>query len=56
VVQLSLTISQQSDKIIQSQKIVNWHNSPDIIKKMKIILFDMIYDDIKIPNNLALGV
>jgi hypothetical protein len=23
---------------------------------MKIILFDMIYDDIKIPNNLALGV
>lgn len=54
--QLSLNISQQSDKIIQSQRIVNRQNSPDIVKKMKIILFDMIYDDIKVPNNLTLWV
>lgn len=56
IVQLSLTISQQSDSIIQSQIIVNRYNSPDIIKKMKIMLFDMIYDDIKVPNNLTFGV
>lgn len=55
-VQLSLIISQQSDKIIQSQRIVNRQNSPDVIKKMKILLFDMMYDDIKVPNNLTIWV
>lgn len=44
---ICLYISLQSDDIIQTLKIVDRQNNPHIVKKIKINLFDVIYDELK---------
>jgi type I restriction enzyme R subunit len=43
----SIFVSLQADDICENSKIVDWQSNPDIVKKMKIQIFDMIYDGLK---------
>ena len=52
----SIFVSLQADEIFKNSKIVDWRNNPDIIKKMKIQIFDMMYDELKIKYSLDIFV
>jgi hypothetical protein len=44
---VSLFVAQKADEIFNSFKIVNRHKNNDIINKMKLWLFDLMYDEVK---------
>ena len=52
---VALMISLQADKIFRDFKIVNRQNNKDIINKMKINIFDMFYDEVKIRYKLDIS-
>ena len=49
-------ISLQTDNIFKNLRIVDWQENPDIIKKMKMQIFDMIYDEAKTKYNLDISI
>jgi len=53
---ISIFIALQVDSIFNSLKIVNWQNNTDIIKQMKIQIFDMVYDEVKSKYNLDISI
>lgn len=53
---MSLFIAQQADTVFTSFKIVNRHKNTDTINKMKLGLFDVIYDEIKKKHALEIGI
>lgn len=53
---ISLYIAQQADEIFTSFKIVNRHKNTDSINKMKLWLFDVIYDEVKKKHNLDIWI
>lgn len=56
ILKASIFVSLQADEIFKSSKIVDWQNNPDIIKKMKIQIFDMMYDELKIKYSLDISI
>ena len=55
---VSINIALKSEVVFQDMKIVDWQLNRDVINKMKIQIFDIVYDefeiypDIKIPVNI----
>jgi type I restriction enzyme R subunit len=54
--QICIFIALEADNIFKSSKIVNWQNNADIIKQMKIQIFDMAYDEVKMKYNLDISI
>lgn len=53
---ISIFVSLNSDNIFKNLKIVDFQNNKDVLNKMKISLFDMIYDEVKIKHKLDITI
>ncbi|MEF2175042.1 MAG: HsdR family type I site-specific deoxyribonuclease, partial [Candidatus Absconditabacteria bacterium] len=49
---IGIFISIEAENIISNLVIVNWQNSFDVINKIKLQLFDLIYDEIKMNYDI----
>lgn len=56
VKQASIFISLQADKIFKKLKVVDFQNNIDVLRQMKIQLFDIVYDEIKINYKLDVSI
>lgn len=49
-------ISLQADTIFKQLKIVDWQDNSDIINKMKMQIFDSVYDEVKTKYNIDVSI
>ena len=54
--ELSINISLQADNIFTSMRIVDWQDNIDVVKQMKMQVFDMVYDEIKSKSSLDIWI
>jgi type I restriction enzyme, R subunit len=56
IAEVALFVALKTDEVFASFKIVNRHKNKDIINKMKLWLFDVIYDEVKHKYDLSVWI